>query len=52
MEDFTNPAYFIALTTAIGYGLKVFVAMIAVGAGLVYAAGGSATKDWETEAAH
>lgn len=52
MEDFTNPAYFHALWTAIVYGLKVFAAMVVVGGIFVGAAGGSATKNWETGDAH
>ncbi len=52
MEDFMNPAYFEAVGSAVMYGLQVFVAMCVVGAGFVFASGGSAAKDWEQQPSH
>lgn len=51
LHDFTKPEYFEALSTSVGYGLKIVLGMLVVGAVLVVLGGGLNSKS-KKDAAH
>lgn len=52
IHDFTHAGYWVALGASVVHGLKVLLALSAVGATLTFLSGGTQPKKWPAKTDH